>query len=130
MILRLARIGIQNVKGYFSDLNQIPDADKTFFQTISPEEFVKLENINIYDVRGPGEYNLLNVEGSHLFPLNELQNLKEKMDKDKKIYLHCGSGVRSLIAISYLRKFGFENFVNVEKGINGLKNINYHRLVE
>jgi len=39
---------------------------------------------------------------------------------DEKSYVYCGSGYRSLIAISLLKSKGFHKLVNVEDGFKGI----------
>jgi rhodanese-related sulfurtransferase len=36
--------------------------------------------------------------------------------------LHCAGGYRSVIMGSILKSRGFHNFINVEKGISGIRN--------
>lgn len=43
--------------------------------------------------------------------------------------MHCLSGARSLVALSYLLKMGYDA-VNVEKGINAVKEINKDIIIE
>jgi len=46
-----------------------------------------------------------------------VQELKEKIDKDKPIYVICRSGNRSLQATLWLMEHGYKNVKNVEGGI-------------
>jgi rhodanese-related sulfurtransferase len=43
-----------------------------------------------------------------------------QVDRDKKYYLHCKGGYRSMIAGSILRSRGFENLVNIQGGYEAL----------
>jgi rhodanese-related sulfurtransferase len=51
--------------------------------------------------------------------------LEEQFPIDKKFYVHCKSGARSLIASSILRKHGYHHVVNVEGGYSAIRQDNH-----
>lgn len=80
---------------------------------------VRGENIQIVDVREPHEYDIVNI-GGELIPLSTVSNNADRIDKDKKIIVHCKMGGRSAKAIRELEeKFGFKNLYNLKGGILG-----------
>src|SRR5918993_3281508 len=78
---------------------------------------VKGEKFQLIDVREPHEYDIVNL-GAELIPLATVSANADKIDKDKKVVLHCKMGGRSATAIRELEeKYGFENLYNLKGGI-------------
>lgn len=96
--------------------------------TITPKQLKQWqdddENIYLVDVREPGEYEIVNIPGATLIPKNEflLGNALEKMPQDKKIVLHCKTGVRSAEVLAVLHSAGFADAVHVGGGVIGWVN--------
>lgn len=71
----------------------------------------------LIDVREPYEYDIVNL-GGELIPLKTVEESIDKIRSDKKVVIHCRSGVRSAKAIEALeRKFGFSNLYNLKGGV-------------
>ena len=90
---------------------------------ISPKELYDLqvrgEELQIIDVREPHEYEIVNI-GGELIPLATVSASEEKIDRNKKVIVHCKMGGRSAKAIRELEeKFGFANLYNLKGGILG-----------
>jgi sulfur-carrier protein adenylyltransferase/sulfurtransferase len=80
---------------------------------------VRGEDIQIIDVREPHEYEIANI-GGELIPLATVAANAGKIDRDKKVIVHCKMGGRSAKAIHELEdKFGFTNLYNLKGGILG-----------
>ncbi|RAG84683.1 adenylyltransferase/sulfurtransferase MoeZ [Streptacidiphilus pinicola] len=96
--------------------------------TITPKQLKEWqdtgEDIFLIDVREPGEYEIVNIPGATLIPKNEflLGNALEKMPQDKKIVLHCKTGVRSAEVLAVLHSAGFADAVHVGGGVIGWVN--------
>jgi rhodanese-related sulfurtransferase len=74
-------------------------------------------NVQVLDVRTPGEYAEGRVPGAKLVPLNEVEaGSAIPFEKESKIYVICRSGKRSYQATQYLRSHGFNNAVSVDGG--------------
>ncbi|MGI9542032.1 MAG: molybdopterin-synthase adenylyltransferase MoeB [Cyclobacteriaceae bacterium] len=75
------------------------------------------EDFQLIDVREPYEYEIANLKGD-LIPLAEIEAAVDKIASDKKVVVHCRSGVRSAKAIVQLEaKYGFNNLYNLAGGI-------------
>lgn len=75
------------------------------------------EDFQLIDVREPYEYEIANI-GGELIPLAEIVGAVNKIDKDKKVVIHCRSGGRSGNAVLLLEQhFGFDNLYNLAGGI-------------
>jgi len=78
---------------------------------------VKGDPIQIIDVREPHEYDIVNI-GAELIPLATVADNSDRIDRDKKVIVHCKMGGRSAKAIRELEeKFGFTNLYNLKGGI-------------
>jgi molybdopterin/thiamine biosynthesis adenylyltransferase/rhodanese-related sulfurtransferase len=77
------------------------------------------EDFQFIDVREQHEYDIVNL-GALLIPLGVVSEHADKIDRTKKVVIHCKSGNRSAKAIRELEdKFGFKNLYNLKAGILG-----------
>jgi len=75
------------------------------------------EDFQLIDVRESHEYDIANLNGE-LIPLGDIPDSIEKVNKDKKVIVHCRSGARSAKAIEYLQSKGdFDNLYNLKGGV-------------
>ncbi|MFD9124847.1 adenylyltransferase/sulfurtransferase MoeZ [Kitasatospora sp. NPDC059571] len=82
------------------------------------------EDIFVIDVREPNEYEIVSIPGATLIPKNEflMGTALEKMPQDKKIVLHCKTGVRSAEVLAVLKSAGFSDAVHLGGGVIGWVN--------
>lgn len=90
---------------------------------ITPQELRQWQErgevLQVIDVREPHEYAIVNI-GAELIPLATVSANADKIDRDKKVIVHCKMGGRSAKAIRELEeKFGFQNLYNLKGGILG-----------
>lgn len=120
--IRLSRVGFDNVVGTLSGGVESwikAGRDIETVKNISPTDFVQISRKNIIDVRKPSEYSIAKYADALNFPLSDLGMNLSRVSDDKS-YVYCGSGYRSLIAISLLKSKGYHDVVNVEKGFGGI----------
>jgi rhodanese-related sulfurtransferase len=126
-IERLTRVGFDNIEGYLQGgFEAWTDADKRYDMVISidDEEFVldvKHSEVDVLDVRKPGEFNDLHIDKAHHFSLDAIAKNYANLDKTKPYLVHCAGGYRSMIAVSYLKAKGFTNVKNVWGGFGKIK---------
>lgn len=82
------------------------------------ERLDKGENLNLFDVREPNEYEADNI-GATLIPLGDLPYRLDELDglQDEEVIVHCRSGARSGKAQQILEENGFTNVRNVTGGM-------------
>ena len=85
--------------------------------TIELEQRLK-QNIQLIDVRTPGEFRRGHIKNAKNIPLNEIGSYTPLTDK--KTYVICHSGARSKLAAKKLKKRGFD-VVNVKGGMHAWK---------
>ena len=89
-------MGVFNI---FSKLN-INEGVKKFRQT---------PNAILLDVRTEEEYSETHIDGSTKLPLQEIETATSLItDKDKPLFVHCRSGVRSAKAVAILKKWDIQ----------------------
>lgn len=75
------------------------------------------EDFQLIDVREPNEYEVAQI-GGELIPLATVPDNIDKIDKNKKVVMHCRSGKRSGNAVQFLeQQHGFDNLYNLQGGI-------------
>ena len=132
-VVRLARVGIENVKGYLdggvqswreagfavSEIEQVTVAQL--------KEQMANGDLQIVDVRRPAEYVDGHVPRAFNAPLANLDKSLGPLplEKDKLTAVICAGGYRSSAAASLLQKEGFSNLINVSGGTGAWINAGY-----
>lgn len=123
-ILRLARVGYENVKGYLQGgVDSWTGAGKELdkVESLKPSEFAEIREGNfVLDVRKINEFADNRVAGATNIPLAELEKRLVELPTDRTIYLHCQAGYRSMIASSILKKAGIHQIKNIHEGFAGI----------
>lgn len=124
-VLRLARVGYDNVLGYLNggfDVWKAASKDIAEVSTLSPEDYV-LQNPNtaVIDVRKQSEYDNCHLPDAQLVPLDYLHAQLEMLDPNKPYLIHCKGGYRSVIAWSVLTAEGFKHISDIPGGFDALK---------
>ena len=91
--------------------------------TISARELKAMQdngdNIFLVDVREPNEYEIVSIPGATLIPKGEFLSgaALERLPQDKRIVLHCKSGMRSAECLAIVKDAGFSDAVHVGGGV-------------
>jgi glyoxylase-like metal-dependent hydrolase (beta-lactamase superfamily II)/rhodanese-related sulfurtransferase len=123
--MRLARVGIENVKGYLA--GGIDEWRRSGFELATVPQITvdELSNLisqrpllQIVDVRRPPEYASGHVPRALHAPLSTLsQTIRNlQLDHAKSTVVICAGGFRSSAATSILQQHGFANLLNVTGG--------------
>ena len=115
-IMRLGRIGFDNVAGYLKDgmrsLDARPELVARTQRITAPslgEKLMSEQPPVVLDVRTPKERdNVGFIEGSVNIPLNELAERIADVPTNKPLMVHCAGGYRSVIACSVLQQHGIQ----------------------
>ena len=78
------------------------------------------ESLSVLDVREVEEFEALHLEGARNFPLSQLADAYEQLDKTQPYYVICKSGIRSARACQFLAEQGYE-VINVQGGMDALE---------
>jgi glyoxylase-like metal-dependent hydrolase (beta-lactamase superfamily II)/rhodanese-related sulfurtransferase len=106
-VLRLARVGFENVEGYLEGgVETLKNANRALqtITSIEPEEMLghMSEGYELLDVRRSSEAETEHVSGAINISLVELENRIAELDKEQPYLIHCAGGYRSMIAASIL----------------------------
>ena len=123
-VMRLGRIGFDNVAGYLRDgmaaLEQYPELIRTIPRITAQalaEQFVDSSGPYVVDVRSEKEWNSGHLAGSHNIPLTHLRGRTEEVPQDRPVVVHCEGGYRSAIAVRLLAEAGRTNVSDLVGGI-------------
>jgi sulfur-carrier protein adenylyltransferase/sulfurtransferase len=77
------------------------------------------DDIFLVDVREPNEYEIVSIPGAVLIPKDQFLNgsALERMPQDRRIVLHCKSGVRSAECLAVVKNAGFSDAVHLGGGV-------------
>ncbi|HJP93345.1 MAG TPA: rhodanese-like domain-containing protein [Pyrinomonadaceae bacterium] len=123
-VVRLARVGIEGVKGYLDGGVQRWRDEGLPVETIPQVSVAQLKEqiantqLQIVDVRRPAEYVNGHVPRAFNAPLASLDKSLGPLplQKDKLTAVICAGGYRSSAAASLLQQRGFSNLLNVAGG--------------
>jgi glyoxylase-like metal-dependent hydrolase (beta-lactamase superfamily II)/rhodanese-related sulfurtransferase len=121
--LRLARVGIEDLRGFLQD--GIAAWKQAGFELATLPQMTADElserrhgHIQVLDVRREGEWQAGHIEGAAWFPLDNFKVSAPEIDPSVPLAVHCQGGYRSMIACSLLRRAGVENVINVIGGFD------------
>jgi glyoxylase-like metal-dependent hydrolase (beta-lactamase superfamily II)/rhodanese-related sulfurtransferase len=125
--VRLARIGFDRVAGYLPDLvrhlTERPElASRSSRLTAAQlaERRVVLPDLQVVDVRNPGEVANGMLPGAVHLPLAALRGRVGQLDPAAPVAVYCASGFRSVIAASLLEQQGFADVSDVLGGYDAI----------
>jgi hydroxyacylglutathione hydrolase len=129
-IIRLARVGFDNVAGYLDGgyeawlaagekIDMIIDIEADELAMDLPHD----DRLEVIDVRKPAEFEAGHVKGAMNLPLNTMMDPLNiaMVETDHNLYVHCAGGYRSVIAASILKREGFHNLRNITGGWGKIK---------
>jgi glyoxylase-like metal-dependent hydrolase (beta-lactamase superfamily II)/rhodanese-related sulfurtransferase len=133
-VIRLARVGIESVKGYLDgglatwdtagfELATVPQITVDELNGLVHEEI----DLQVLDVRRPPEYESGHVPRALHAPLSNLKTNIDDLPVDPNLptAVICAGGYRSSAATSILQQHGFSNLFNVTGGTSAWINSGY-----
>ncbi|HUP62797.1 MAG TPA: rhodanese-like domain-containing protein [Thermoanaerobaculia bacterium] len=119
-VMRLARVGLENIAGFVEGgiaAWAAAGLDVATLEQIDVAELrSRLDDVAVLDVRGPGEYRSGHVPRAMNVPLAELAERIDALDRSKPLAVICQSGYRSSAAASILQRSSFAALYNVVGG--------------
>ncbi len=118
-VTQLARVGYDRVVGVVNDLTGCENLRSYSLAPIA--DFVtevRLATPQILDVRAPGEWEAGSIPNSvHTYVPDLRDGLPETLDPNRPVWIICGGGYRSEMAVRYLEAGGFQPTVVVGGGV-------------
>jgi rhodanese-related sulfurtransferase len=119
-IMRLGRIGFDNVVGYLQNgmlaLDQRPELLSQTPRITAVAMHELEEKPTVIDVRTPTEWDAGHIAGSINIPLNRLSDRLDEVPATGVVVVHCQGGYRSSTAASMLHKAGRSNLFDLVGG--------------
>ncbi|MDO5695336.1 MAG: FAD-dependent oxidoreductase [Eubacteriales bacterium] len=75
----------------------------------------------IIDVREPGEFKRVHLKGAVNIPMSTYRERLDEFPKDRPVYIHCGSGVRSYNVYRRLAAAGYEHVRDIKGSMSFLR---------
>ncbi len=120
---RLARIGFDRVIGYVAEPYQALVDHRRDVQVASrltakafDQRAAELPNLQIVDVRNPGEVEAGAIPNAISIPVGQLPARLGELDPAKPTVVYCAGGYRSSVAASLLRQNGFKDVSDILGG--------------
>lgn len=138
-VIRLARVGFSNIDGFLEGgFNAWKDAGESIDLIIEVEadelamDLPHDKNMVVIDVRRETEFGDGHIDSAVNIPLDELNDPLNiaKFEENQNIYIHCGSGYRSVIAASLFKRHGYHNIRNVAGGFDKIREQKNIRIVK
>lgn len=86
--------------------------------TVELKDQLNRKDVQLIDVRTPGEFKGRNIRQFKNIPLNTLSSNLNKLNKEQEVIVICQSGMRSSNACKILKKNGFTKVTNVRGGMS------------
>lgn len=123
-VMRLGRIGFDNVTGYLRDGMAALEFRPELIQTVPritaaalAEQLTGPDVPFVLDVRTEKEWRSGHIAGSHNIPLTHLRERLADVPVDRPVVVHCEGGYRSAIGVSLLAAAGRTNASDLVGGI-------------
>jgi len=132
-IVRLSRVGFDNCLGFLDGGfdNWMSENEFDTIESIDSDNLSSIvESINLVDVRKLSERSNGFLKNTISIPLDLFQDNLNSLDKNKKYYVHCAGGYRSMIACSILKRNGFNSPIDVTGGFSAIRNSNFEILTD
>ncbi len=122
-VMRLARVGIETVKGFLE--NGIQAWENAGFETKTIEQvsvsdaekrIAKTQNAQFIDVRRAGEYESGHAPRTVNLTLSSLEKSTSELNSDLPTFVICQGGYRSSASTSILEQKGFSKLYNISGG--------------
>ena len=137
-VTRLARVGIEHVRGYLRGGVEAWRASGRAMATVPQISVAELKRmldaqpgLQVLDVRRPPEYDGGHVPAAESAPLAQLEKQLDKLsfDPHRPVAVICAGGYRSSAATSILARHGYTDLLNVTGGTSAWISAGYETTV-
>ncbi|MCX8207251.1 MAG: MBL fold metallo-hydrolase [Methanothrix sp.] len=126
----LMRMGYDEISGYLGGgmlAWHMSGLESSSIRTVTVQELCRHLDQGgqawILDVRSDEEVSRESITGAHHIHVTQLPGRIDEVPIEKAVYIFCGSGMRSMVAASFLKRHGWENLAVVLGGLAGWKSV-------
>ncbi len=132
----LARLGYDSMEGYLAGgihAWHMEGKESSSIRTVTAQDLcrsldTRSAGLWVLDVRGADELEANGkIAGAHNIHITQLPKHLDEIPKDKTICIFCGSGLRSMIAASILKREGRQDLMVVSGGFAGWNSVSCPR---
>jgi hydroxyacylglutathione hydrolase len=118
-VTQLARVGYDRVVGVVTDITGIEQPGSYRLASIADlEAALRHTSPQVLDVRAPGEWAAASIQHSiHTYLPDLRDGLPDALDANSPVWVICGGGYRSQMAVRYLETGGIQPIVVVGGGV-------------
>ena len=126
VVTRLSRVGYDNTLGFLKggiEAWKAAGKEIDMITSVTADQFkqqMASGDVNILDVRKPGEYLAEHIEKAKNTPLDFINDEMHRIDKEKEYFIHCAGGYRSMIFASILKSRGYDKLVDIAGGFQAI----------
>ena len=129
-VIRLARVGFSLIIGYldggYDAWKNAGEISEMLIDVEADELAMDIphdDNLVVVDVRRETEFGDGHIAGAINIPLDEISDPAQlaSFEDNQNIYIHCGTGYRSVIAASLFKRQGIHNIRNVLGGFEKIR---------
>jgi glyoxylase-like metal-dependent hydrolase (beta-lactamase superfamily II) len=126
-VIRLARVGFDNTLGFLEGGTEIWDKAGKNLDSVNSvdtdilKQLMERDNIKIFDVRKPQEYQSEHVTNAFSTPLDFINDHLSEFPSNLPFYVHCAGGYRSMITASILKRMEIHNIIDIKGGFTKIK---------
>ena len=126
-VTRLARVVFDNTLGYLKGGVEAWKKEGKQLDSVEGIETSELKirmeanELEIFDVRKPGEFLSEHIPNAHNTPLDFINEHMAEFPSKNPFYVHCAGGYRSMIAASILKSRGIHNLIDIKGGFAKIK---------
>ncbi len=116
----LELIGLDNCAGWFK-ADEVLDEKSESIVSLSVNEFVSAGAYPVIDVRNTSEFQKEHIPNAVNIPIGKILAQLGLVPSHEETVVQCGGGTRSVIAITLLKREGFDNLINLTGGFSAYK---------
>jgi hydroxyacylglutathione hydrolase len=117
-------VGLRNIAGYLAggmtswreERQPVERVDRLTVEELHERWERDPGSVQILDVREQDEWDAGHIPGSVHRPYHDIQELPEGIDRSRPVAAICGSGQRSAVAASLLKRLGLDDVIHVVDG--------------
>jgi glyoxylase-like metal-dependent hydrolase (beta-lactamase superfamily II)/rhodanese-related sulfurtransferase len=119
-----AAVGLGNIGGYLAggmtswreEKLPVEGVDRLTLEALHDRWENARDGLQVLDVREQDEWDAGHIPGSVHEPYHDIRSLPDGLDPERPIAAVCGSGQRSAVAASLLKRFGASEVIHVVEG--------------